>query len=436
MRAKIRKNLYNGKLGQGGSLPGPEDITRVQLSNGIVVLSRSNFNSPSVVISGYLSTGSLLDSQEKLGMADFNASALMRGTENRNFQSIYDDLESVGASLGIDGGTHTTGFSGKALVEDLDLVLGLFAEVLQKPIFPVEQVERLRTQLLTGLSIRAQDTADMASLTFDQIVYTNHPYRHPEDGYPETIQAITREDLVEFHHKTYGPKGMVITVVGAIDPIQAVEKITHVFGDWSNTHQIDLPHLPPLIPLKGVKKQKVNISGKSQADIIIGVAGPPRCSPEYLPASIGNSILGQFGMMGRIGKVVRDKAGLAYYAYSSITGGIGPGPWTISAGVAPENVNKAVGLIRQEIGRYVTELVEEEELSDNQANFIGRLPLSLESNGGVAGALTMLERYDLGLDYYQRYESLVNSVTREDVISAAKMYLDPDNLAIAVAGPQ
>jgi len=139
--------------------------------------------------------------------------------------------------------------------------------------------------------------------------------------------------------------------------------------------------------------------------------------------------------MGRIGEVVREQAGLAYYAYSSLSGGLGPGPWSVTAGIDPANVYEATDLIRAEIERFVSETVSAEELSDSQANFIGRLPLALESNGGVAGALLNLERYDLGLDYYRKYADQINAVTVEDILAAAQHYLDPHKLAIAVAGP-
>ena len=417
------------------SLPGSDDITRQELSNGIVVLSRANFNSPSVVVSGYLPAGSLFDSDEKLGLADFTAQALMRGTIRRPFQEIYDALESAGASLGFSGGTHTIGFGGRALSEDLDLLLELLAEALRQPTFPPEQVERLRAQLLTGLAIRAQDTGEMASLAFDQIVYAGHPYARPEDGYPETIQAISQEDLATFHRTFYGSRGMVIAVVGAVEPTQAIDKVTRVLGDWQYPEQPEPPSLPPVSAPEEPLTRKVDIPGKSQADIVLGVVGPERRSPDFLAASLGNNILGVFGMMGRIGEVVREKAGLAYYAYSNLSGGIGPGPWSVSAGVDPANVEQAIDLIRGEIARFIAEPVTAEELADSQTNFIGRLPLSLESNGGVASAILNLERFDLGLDYYRQYPDLVRAVTQEEVLETARRYFLPNRLGIAIAGP-
>lgn len=428
-------DLFSAHADAPGSLPGPANITRLELANGIVVLCRANSTSNSVVLTGSLPAGSLYDPDEKLGLAGFTASALMRGTIRRSFSEIYDILESAGASLGFSGGTHSVSFSGRSLAEDLDILLMLLAEALQQPAFPEESVERLRAQLLTSLAIRDQDTAEVASLVFDQMVYRCHPYSRPEDGNSETVRNIQRDDLVEFHHKTYGPRGMLLTIVGGIDPAQVVEKVRQMFESWQNPEQPGIPELPAVPPLDLVTTQFTQVPGKTQSDIVIGVAGLARNSPQFLAASLGNNILGQFGTMGRIGEVVREKAGLAYYASSSLSGGPGPGPWQVSAGVNPENVDRAIDLIVQEIHRFASEPVNAEELGDTQANFIGRLPISLESNSGIASALFNLERFQLGLDYYLRYSNLVRSVTREQILQVAQHYLNPERLAVAVAGP-
>jgi zinc protease len=417
------------------SLPGSDDITRHELPNGIVLLVRSNFNSPSVVVNGYLIAGSLFDEDAKLGLAGFTADTLMRGTTQRSFHEIYDALESAGASLHISGGTHTTGFGSKALVEDLGLLLELLSESLRHPVFPEDQIELLRARLLTSLAIRAQDTREMSSLTFDQITYPGHPYSRPGDGYPETIQAITREDLVEFHRVHYGPGGMVISVVGAVDPDEVIDKVGELLGDWENTGQPAAVSLPPNPLPADPLTRKSKIPGKFQADLVVGIIGPERRSQDYLAAALGNNILGVFGMMGRIGEVVREKAGLAYYAYSSLSGGMGPGPWYVSAGVDPHNVEQALELARQEIERFAGEPVTADELADSKSNFIGRLPLSLESNSGMASAILNLERYDLGLDYYRRYPDLVRAVTGEEILETARRYWIADRLGVGIAGP-
>ena len=417
------------------SLPGPDDIYREVLPNGITILSRSNFNSPSVVVTGFFEAGALFDPDEKLGLAEYTSLSLMRGTKNRTFDEIYNALESVGAGLGFNTGVHKSGFNGRSLAEDLPLLLNLLCEALTMPTFPKPELEKLRAQLLTGLAIRAEDTSDMASMVFDNILFKGHPYSRPEDGFPETIREIKRGDLVKFHREHYGPRGMVIAIVGGVKPEDAVKQVKRALGGWQNKHQKETPALPPLKPLKRTVSKHHRIAGKSQSDLIIGTNGPMRRDPEFMSASIGNNILGQFGMMGRIGDVVREKSGLAYYAYSSLSAGLGPGSWEVSAGVNPQNVKKASELILDELKRFIQEGVTADELADTKANFIGRLPLSLESNGGVANALLNIERHQLGLDYYHRYQGLVEEVTADNVLTTARKFINPDKLVIASAGP-
>ena len=417
------------------SLPSPEDIYRTTLSNGIIVLARSNFNSPSISMGGYVPAGSIFESDEKLGLADFVASSLMRGTQTRSFDAIYNELESVGASMGFDSGVHNTSFGGRSLVEDFPLLLKLLAESLQTPTFPKNEIETLRAQMLTGLAIRAQDTSELAAMAFDRMLFEGHPYSRPADGFVETIQAITRKDMQEFHRRHFGPRGMVIAIVGAINPKKAVEALENVLGGWQVPGQVGALALPPHKPVKKTVKHHHVLAGKSQSDLVIGMIGPKRNDPEYFSASLGNSVLGQFGMMGRIGEVVREKSGLAYYASSSLNAGTGPGSWEVSAGVNPKNLKKAIDLIEKELRRFVKSGVTKEELADSQANYIGRLPLSFESNNGVASALLNIERYGLGLDYYQRYEGMVRNVTRADVLETARKYINPDRLVISTAGP-
>jgi zinc protease len=386
-------------------------------------------------MTGYFTAGALFDPDDKLGLAEFTSYGLMRGTKSRSFDQIYNELESVGASLGFSAGVHTSGFNGRSLAEDLPLLLNLLSEALMTPTFPNAEVEKLRAQLMTGLAIRAQDTSDMASMVFDEILFKGHPYSRPEDGFPETVQRIKRGDLVKFHRENYGPRGMVIAIVGAVTAEDAVRQVKRALGGWQVKGQKEPPALPELKVLKKTVSKHHRIPGKSQSDLVVGTNGPRRRDPEYMSASLGNNILGQFGMMGRIGDVVREKSGLAYYAYSSISAGTGPGSWEVSAGVNPQNVKKALDLIRDELIRFVQEGVTDEELADSKANFIGRLPLSLESNGGVANALINIERHQLGLDYYRNYPSLVNQVTREEILNTARKFIDVNKLAIAVAGP-
>lgn len=424
------------KLDHLKALPGPQDITRTILPNGITVLTRSNFNSPSVFLGGYLCSGSMFDPDDLLGLANFTALSLMRGTHQSNFQDIYEALESAGASLGLGASVHNVNFGGRALAEDLPMLLRLLSEVVSQPAFPAEQVERLRGQLLSSLAIRNHDTGDLADMAVDEILFAGHPYSRPEDGHPETIQNITRDNLLDFHRQHYGPATMVVVIVGAVETSQAVDQVQQALGRWSVSEPAAPVCFPPVQILEQTIRRHIPVPGKFQTDLVMATSGPRRMSPDYMAASLGNSILGQFGMMGRIGDVVREKAGLAYQASTSLSGSIEGGSWEVSAGVSPANLQRAIDLILSEIRRFIQEPVSLEELQDSQANYIGRLPLSLESNAGVANALLNIERFQLGLDYYQRYSDLVLAVQPENILETARRYWDPDRLAVVSAGPE
>ena len=415
--------------------PGPETIQRAVLPNGITVLVYENFASQSIVMEGLVRAGALAESRERAGLANFTAVSLMRGTEKRTFAQIYEELESVGADLGFSGGNHTTGFSASCLAEDVDLLLDLAAQSLRRPTFPEKPVEQVRGQIMTGLGMRTNDTRRMANLIFNDAVYPGHPYGRSTSGYVETIPSISRADLAHFHAQYYGPRDMIITIVGAIKAEEALAKVTAVFGDWHNPAQQPLPLVPDAARPAQLQRVAHAMPDKMQADIILGLPGPRRSAPDYLDASLMNTILGVFGMMGRIGQTVREEQGLAYYAYSRLQGGLGPAPWVASAGVAPEHVEQAVASIRAEIKRIQNEPVSADELADSIAYRTGSLPVSLETNSGLAGVVTDMEIYDLGLDFLQRFPDLMRSITPERIQTAAQKYLSAEQIVVAVAGP-
>ncbi len=416
--------------------PGPESIIRHTLDNGITILVYENFAAPTVVVDGVFHAGAIQDSEHKAGLASFTADMLLRGTQQYDFAQIFERLESVGASLGFGSGRHVTQFSGHSLIEDIDLLFELLVQSLRSPTFPSLQVERLRGQIQTNFQIRANDTRRMAILRFMETLYQNHPYGRSIQGYPHSVSTISAQDLADFHTCCYGPRGMIITVVGAIKADLAVTKIASYLADWDNPKQNSVPKVSDISrPIKEVMV-KINMPGKSQSDLILGLPGPRRSAPDYLHASLMNTVLGEFGMMGRIGQKIREEQGLAYYASSNLAGGLGPAPWSADAGTAPESIPRVIAGIKQEIERIQNEPVPPTELEDCKSYRIGSLPVGLETNDALANTIVDLEIYGLGLDYLQQFPDLVRSISADQVQLAAQKYLSLDQLVIAVAGPQ
>lgn len=417
------------------SYPGPHNIYRYELANGITLLGYENFTSPSFVIEGIVRAGALAETADQAGLANMTAALLLRGTAGRSHEEIYEALESVGLSLDFGGGRHLTDFAGQGLVEDLDLLLDLLAQSLRRPTFAERQVSQVRNHILTDLHIRANDTRRMASLNFNQTLYPAHPYGQSLQGYFETVPHLTPAALAGFHAHYYGPAGMIIVLVGAVKAEEALAKITAVLGDWQNPQQRPLPPVPDAARPASLTYTSLALPEKSQADIILGLPGPRRRAPDYFDASLMNTILGVFGMMGRIGQVVREEQGLAYYAYSRLQGGLGPSPWFAAAGVAPDKVTQVVDTIRQQIERMQNEPVSAAELADSQTFRIGSLPMGLETNSGLADVICDMELYELGLDFLHQYPDMIRSITVERVQAAAQKYLSAEEIVVSVAGP-
>ncbi len=416
------------------SMPDSTTILRDRFNNGTTLLAYPNPTSPAVYFTGYMQPGVIADPEGMQGLASFTTDMLMTGTKRLNFQRLHDKIESIGASLSLGTGHLSTTFFGQCLREDLETIWSLLVEVVQEPAFAEKQYKRVRNQILTGIAIQNQDTAEMASQAFNHALFGSHPYAHPEIGYAQTVSGIRLDQLESFHPTHYGPNGLVLAVSGGIEPELARDIFSRTIGDWQNHGQLPPESLPPFTPPERSIRSHVTLEGKNQSDLILGVPAPKTISRDYQVCSIGNSILGRYGMMGRIGKAVREKAGLAYEVSSHLGAGIGPTAWSIVAGVNPENLDKAISLLLQELERFRSEPVTQQELQDVKTQALGRLPISLETNAGIASILVSIERYGYSLDHLHQLPAIIESVTASEVLDAAQRYWDLDKLVITSAG--
>lgn len=417
------------------SLPSPEDVLRRVLPSGITVLARENWSAPSVVVEGYLQVGNLDAPETPLGLASFANAMLTRGTRTRTFAEINETIESVGASVGFSTDHHITSFSTKSLVEDLDLVLAILADELRNPVFPVEYIDRMRGLRMTALAERENSTRQMAGRALRELMFGDHPLGRDLLGTRDSLQAINREALVRFHEEYYSPQGMVVAVVGALPAEKAVQRVEAAFEGWERS-RAPRADLPPLARLDGIRSRQVSLPGKSQSDMMLGWPSMRRLDPDFDAARLANTVLGVFGMMGRLGASVRERQGMAYYAYSRLAADREPGTWVAIAGVNPANVERTRVAMLEETKLLRDHPVPADELEDCKRFLTGSLPLQLETNDGVASLLVDLEWHELGLDYLERYTGIINGLTAEQVQKVAQKYLDPEAYVFAVAGPE
>jgi zinc protease len=412
-----------------------ETATRHVLPNGLVALIQRNTSSPTVSVRGEVRIGSVDEPAAKSGLATFTGAALIRGTARRSFQQIVDETEARGASVNAGGGTHTSGFGGRSLAEDLPLVLEILADMLATPTFPAVEVERLRGQFLMNLRESEQETRVQASRAARALLYPpEHPYSRLSSGTIETVQGITRDDLIAFH-RLYHPAATTIAIVGDVEPATVIAELERTFGSWEPQGAPPSHSLPTPPPIETIRRRDIALAGKIQSDVIWAVHGLTRTDPDYYAASVANMILGRIGLGGRLGDNVREQQGLAYYCGSNIDADLGAGPWAALAGINPANVDRAIAAILHEIEQFCVDGPTEDELNDAHDFMTGSLVLGLETNDGIAGTLLGIARYNLGFDYIARYPEIIRAIDAEQVMAVARKYLSTERYIVVVAGP-
>jgi zinc protease len=344
----------------------------------------------------------------------------------------------VGAALGAGADSLVTTVTGHALTRDFDLVMDLFAEMLRQPSFPTADVERLRGEALAGLAQAKTNPDRVADRAFERIVYpVGHPMR-PET-FEETeasIARLTRDDLVAFHRRQYGPDRMIVVVVGDVTTDRMRDALEKRLGDWPRNPAAQ-PTVLPTLPLQTAPAaSEIPIPDKSQTSIVWGHAGGlRRQDPDFYAAQVMSLILGGGALVSRLGTAIRDEQGLAYSVYSYFDASLWAGPFRTILGTNPANAKKAVAALEAEIQRIRRDGVTAREVDEAVAYLTGRFPLRLETNAGVSEILWAMEFYGLGNDYIDRYAGYYRAVTVAQVNEAARAHLHPDRATVVLSGP-
>ena len=405
------------------------------LPNGAVVIAQQTAYSPAVTINVAVRAGSLYESDERCGLAWFLGRVIDRGTATRSAADIAEGLDDRGVSLRVSINRHVAALSCTCLSEDFADVLAVLADVTRNPVFPDDEVEKRRAEIVTAIRQDEDNPGVRASEALQALLYgESHPYGRPAKGRITTAERIRREDLLAHHAARFAPSTLLVVIVGDIVPAEAIAHASAAFGDWVAVPSPER-EVPPVPARSSRRAVAIAMPDKSQSDIAYGFTSISRLDPAYGSHWVMNTILGQFGLGGRLAENIRERQGMAYYAFSSFDPSLGPGPLVIRAGVDPANVERAVAAIDAEVGALGREGATERELLETRQYLIGSIPRMLENNAGIAVFLHTAEFFGLGLDYDCRLPGLLQAVSLDDVNAAARSVLDPARAAVAVAGP-
>lgn len=409
------------------------DIKREVLENGLTLLVVERHNLPIVMVTVGIKAGSLVEPEEKAGLANLTADLLTSGTKKRSASQISEEAEFVGASMSASGSDDYITADLSVLKKDLNLGFDLLSDIILNPSFPEDELNKKSERIKGSLKAQEEEPGFVASKEFKKTIFGSHPYGRLVQGSPETLDRIKRDDLVNFHSALYAPNNAIMSVVGDITPEEVKNLLKQYFSEWHTKELIVSPPKP-----EGIKEKKIITIDKdlTQANIILGHTGISRDNPDYYAVSVMNYILGGGGFESRLMQNVREEKGLAYDIHSFFDANKYGGLFEVGLQTKNESANTAIEEILKEIKKVRNFPVSDAELSGAKLFLTGSFPMRLETSQRIANFLVAVEYYGLGMDYIDKYPKYINSVTKDDVLRVAKKYLDSENFTLVVVADQ
>lgn len=375
--------------------------------------------------------GANQDPEDKPGVASFAASLLDEGAGDFDARVFHERLEARAISLGFSATRDTLRGSVRTLSENRDEAFELLRLALTAPRFDVEAVERVRAGTLAGLRRRSTSPGDIASERWLARAFPGHPYGRPVQGTLNSVPKIAAEDLKRYVGQVLARSTLKIAVVGAIDAAALAVLIDKAFGA--------LPAEPKLAPIaevapEGLGSREVIDLDVPQTVIAFGGAGLKRSDPDFIPAFVLNHILGGGSFSSRLYREIREKRGLAYSVHSYLMPLDHAGLFMGSVSTRNDRAAESLAVITEEIRRIAAEGPTAEELEKAKSFLIGSYALRFDTSGKIAGQLLEIQLENLGIDYIDRRNGLVEAVAAEDVRRAAKRFLADDRLLVTLVG--
>lgn len=404
------------------SVPHPTERT---LDNGLRVIVVEKTGLPLVAARLMVKTGSEADPDDHAGLADMTASLLTKGTKTKNAEQIALGVEALGATIDSGAGWDNSFVLLGALSNNYPKAMEYLSDAVLHPTFAQDEIDRLRDQNIDALRVAMQNPAQLASFVAARVLYGGAPYGHNQGGTPESLQKITRDDVVKFHQTYYRPDNAVLVIAGDVKPSDVFSVAERLFGSWrSNGGQA-----PPPVHASGEPTTSrvvvIDMPEAGQAAVVITRRGLQRVDANYFAAQVANSVLGG-GYSSRLNQEIRIKRGLSYGAGSGFEFRREAGPFSASVQTKNESAVEVAGLIGGEISKMSSTSVPESELTPRKATLAGDFGRSIETTSGLVRRLAGLALYGLSLDEINAYVKNVQAIGPAEVQKFSSEYLAGD----------
>lgn len=435
-----RKESTKGAVVKGRA-PTSKDVLRVTfprpqaftLKNGLTVLVLEDHRLPTLLMQTVIPSGSLSEPSGKEGLASVVVDLLKEGTATMTSAQIAEALDGMGAgffsSANFGSDTMVVGISG--LSEYEDALVTLYRDLLLKPTFPADELQKYQVRELAGLEQQRARAEFLANERMMAALYPGHPMQVTAPT-KASLSGMTREDLVAFHARFVSPVGSYLAVAGDVDVKTFIPKLEQVFADWTT------PAPQKTALSEGNESQALTIHlvhrpGSVQTNLVMGNIGVSRTDPDYPIVNVMNQVFGA-GSSSRLFMKLREEKGYTYGAYSSFRMEKLRGPWSANAEVRTEVTEGSMTEFVNELKRIRTEPVSDTELENARRSIVARFALSLERNQALTNRATELRRYNLPEDYWDKYPEKIQAVTKEDIQRVAQRYLDPARMQVVAVG--
>jgi zinc protease len=400
---------------------GAGSVTRTRLGNGLTVLVRENPWAPVVAVSLQVKMGNRWETRADAGISNLLQLMLVRGTTSLSGTQIVEVADRLGGSIDALGDVDASEIAATALARNWVQILELVADVALHPSVPQGTFEAVRQFLLRQIRNRGDKPYFVATDTLTAKIYGPNPYAWDPIGLKESLERVTRDALLAYYQRFYGPGGMVLAVSGQVKSAEVVAQAERLFGAMpAGSAPVAEPPKPPA---PAASRDLLTVPG-AQAQIVMGRLGPSLTDPDYPAVKVLSSILGG-GMAGRFFSDLRDKQALAYTTATQFPSRVDPSFFLALLGTAPANVAKAEAALREQLKRIQREPVSDEELRVGKAYLLGSLEMDRRTNARQAWYLGFYEVAGVGYEFLDRYIARVRQITAAEVQQAAQRYLSP-----------
>ncbi|ACZ41100.1 peptidase M16 domain protein [Thermobaculum terrenum ATCC BAA-798] len=406
----------------------PEQYKDV-LPNGLTVLGERLEGVRSLALGFIVGAGSSYDPDDKSGLAHFTETMLLEGTTNRTSRQISDSLDSLGVSYGTSLDAETIGLSGVMVSSRLEPALEIFADILQNPSFPEDEMEQTRSSILQELRREEDEPMVKVRDLLRRVYYEGHPYSKRPTGEPDVISSLSSADLREYHASYFNPANTVCAAAGDLDWDLFRSLVEKFLGGWkpgTKAPEIGPPHPRPQLYVENQQTQQEHIAGAAPS--------VPFGHDDYYAAIIAAEILGG-GMSSRLFVEVREKRGLVYSVGASYSPGRYQGSWRIYAGTTPERASQTYSVLMEELHKLDSEGVSEEEFRRFQALTRSHVLMAGESTSARLRSLLTSWWYEGRIKPLSYIRERIDAVTVDQVNKVVREWPLSSNLVLCALGP-